>query len=161
MENILKNRLNLFYLLAAILLLGIIMTVAFITLFSKPTPSTLPTPTPTAPSPTMLPSPALREAISPSKQGVFTVAFAVAPSPTNFTITLAASSISNPAAPFTSVPFTSTFKNEGKLLEITTTKPVQDNTIYTLYVRLKSNNHIVVKHRYESQNGKLTIIDRN
>lgn len=159
MRNIFVNKLALFYLAVALILLGIIVVIVVTLTLPASTPqSTTPSPTPLIPTPTLLPAPILRSTIAPSKQGVFSVIFAKAPDPSALTITLASSTL-NPSSPTTSVPFASSFQNEGKLLVITTTQPLQNNVIYTLYVRLKSNNHIVVKHRYQSTNGSLTILD--
>lgn len=160
MENILKNRLGLFYLIVATVLVGIVIFIIII-LFLPLSPSESPADTaPTAlASPTIrLSPPALQSKITPTKQGMFTVTFPMAPNPNALTITLNSSLTSAPFKTLT-VPFSSEFQKKGTLLVITTTNPLQANTIYTLYVRLVSNNHIVVKHRYENINGKLTIID--
>lgn len=160
MENLLKNKLNLFYLGTAITLVVIVMVIAAIVFFPRSsTTNTSNTTSLISPSPTIrISPPQLQSTIMPTKQGVFTVTFAKAPDPNVFTITLS-SSAKTPGSQTVSIPFISAFQDNGKLLVITTKNALQANTIYYLYVRLISNNHIVVKHRYENINGKLTIID--
>jgi hypothetical protein len=158
MQNIFANKTNLFYLAAAsILVIIVIVIVVVLSLPQSSSKTTLFTPTPVL-TPTKGPVPLLRETISPQKQGEFTVSFPKAPDPNIFTITLA-SSTTDPSSPTKPVTFSQSFRNDGKLLVITSKDPLIDNAIYTLYVRLKTNNHVVVKHRYLNQKGKLTIID--
>ena len=157
MENPLRNKTSLFYLIAGIVLVGIIITIAILLLFQSPSPTK--TQDTTTPSPTIaLPTPMLQSEIAPTNEGVFTVEFAKAPNPENLTITLNSYSLT-PGSPTLSVPFSSDFLSDGTQLVITTDNPIQEKIIYTLYVRLITNNHIVVKHRYELRNGVLTIID--
>ena len=157
MDNLLKNKTLLFYLVAGVVLVGIIIVIVFQLLFgSTPTKQqvTTITPSPTA----SLPAPKLQSEVAPTNEGVFSVVFAKAPNPNNLTITLNAYSLT-PGSPTVTVPFSSEYQSNGTLLVITMDNPIQEKTIYTLYVRLVTNNHIVVKHRYEYKNGALTIID--
>lgn len=161
--NLLKNRLNFFLLSIAIILFLVVFFIAISGLFTSP--ARIPTSPITVPSPVLTKSPslsppALRMTSSPTNQGIFTVSFPKAPNPDVFTITLATSP-SKPPFITKAVPFTTEFQNAGKLLVITTKESLVSDNIYTLYVRLKSNNHIVVKHRYQNINGALTILDTN
>ncbi|MEN9407355.1 MAG: hypothetical protein RLZZ455_571 [Candidatus Parcubacteria bacterium] len=157
MENLLKNKTALFYLLAGVVLACIIVFIAIILIFRSHSPTKKQSPT--APSPTIsLPTPMLQSEIAPTNEGIFKVEFAKAPNPNNLTITLNSYSLI-PGSPTVSVPFSSDFLNDGTQLVVTTDNPIQEKIIYTLYVRLITNNHIVVKHRYELRNGVLTIID--
>jgi len=157
------NKLNLFLLAVALVLFLIVFIIAVSGFFSPPAEPSTPTTSTSSPSPTRRPTlspPRLQAIGAPQEQGVFTVAFAKAPNPAVFTTTL---STSPSQPPFTTkaVLFTTEFKDSGKQMVITTTEPLLSGNIYTLYVRLKSNNHIVVKHRYEIKNGELVIIDNN
>ena len=162
--NIHTNRFNLFLLAVAVVLFLIVFIIAIGGFFSPSTstkqpPSIAPTfPSPTRGSPVR--APILQATKTPEQQGVFTVSFAKAPKPDIFTITLSTSP-SQPPFSTKAVPFSTEFQEDGKLMVITTTGPLLSGNTYTLYVRLKSNNHIVVKHRYENRNGVLVIIDNN
>lgn len=157
--TLIKDKTTLFLFGIAILTIAIILLLAIINIY-QPQSSTIPeaSPMPTE-TETVITPPFLKSETSKENRGVFTVTFPIAPEPEDITITLAASSITDPSSPTISVPFTSQFENGGTLLVITTDETVKNDTIYTLYVRLASNNHIIVKHRYESNNGVLTIID--
>lgn len=160
--NIHTNRFNLFLLAVAVVLFLIVFIIAISGFFSPDTRQP-PSIAPTSLSPTRAPparAPILQATKTPEQQGVFTVSFAKAPKPDIFTITLSTSP-SQPPFSTKAVPFSIEFQEDGRLMVITTTGPLLSDNTYTLYVRLKSNNHIVVKHRYENKNGVLVIIDNN
>jgi len=89
--------------------------------------------------------------------GEFKVIFAGSPKPEDLTTTLAQSSL-DPTSPSISVPFTASFSADFKSMNIKTMGTILPNRMYSIYVRLKSNNHIVVKKRFKTTNNTIVPI---
>lgn len=89
--------------------------------------------------------------------GEFTVSFPAPVDPDKLTTTLAQSTL-DPNSPTISVPFTASFSAGLRTMTIKTTTPIAVNRMYSIYVRLKSNNHIVVKKRFKSTNESIVPI---
>lgn len=117
--------------------------------------TTIITPTPVSESNLPLPTSVKRKeppvtiTLAVGKPGIFTIVFPSKINPNLLTTTLVEST-TDPSSPTLPVPFQSTFREDGKTMVITTTAPVKPNRFYSAYVRLKSNNHIVIKKRFQT-----------
>ncbi|CAN5201240.1 hypothetical protein BH09PAT1_BH09PAT1_1310 [soil metagenome] len=157
MQNF-SMRNNYFYLALGIIIIIIYAVVTFVvvrnnseiitkeSVLATPTPNTTKNSTPIQ---IRRPEPPVTSSLTLGKPGIFVIGFPAAVRPSALTTTIVESDLDT-TSPTLTVPFTATFSADVKTMTIKTTAPVTSNKYYSVYVRLTSNNHIVVKKRFES-----------
>lgn len=121
---------------------------------------TTPTPVTTSqPSPKQVkrPEPPVTSSVVLNKPAVFVIEFPSKVDPKALTTTVVQSG-KDPNSDTITTPLTAAFSPDGKTMTITTKNPLIPNTYYSVYVRLVSNNHIVVKKRFVTDSNKATAI---